>query len=96
MTCSARKAGGTTWGCLMPINPQEQTPLKPLHEWNKERRDIYDHLQRLTRNAKLNGLACPMCRSELYDDGECVTKGLGPTEVTVRCPVCDFSGGRLT
>lgn len=65
--------------------------LKTLAEHNSQARTRYYANRLVVRN----GIACPKCGSELYDNEPNVTLTTDPPETRVKCTKCDYQGMRV-
>ena len=67
--------------------------LKSLEEHNSQQLNAY---WRLNSNAPvLNGIACPDCNEELYDNNPLVTLASYPPKKNVSCIKCGYVGYRI-
>lgn len=67
--------------------------LHSLKEYNKEKANIYKNIN----DPRLNGIACPECGNELYDDKPNETLTTLPPKKSVKCfnTDCDYKGYRI-
>lgn len=63
--------------------------LRPLDEWNAERRGSFG------QTPQGNGLACPSCGAELVDRDQNVLLLTCPPQIRVICLKCDFESARV-
>lgn len=65
--------------------------LKTLEEHNKSA--FQKHLFSAKKDF-LNGIECPLCKNELYEDGSVQTLSL-PPQVPIFCKHCKYTGWRI-